>query len=83
MSRKLTIKIPVIVGSNGKWCANGVDGCLDPDWGFMAENLDGSLPSDKEPKWPAVERRYMVTATIEVPDEDAADVAADAVAEAT
>lgn len=85
MGRTVQIKIPVIVGSNGKWCANGYDSLKDPskdaDWGFMADSLDSSTPADKDPVWPAVERRYIVVATVEIPDETAATVEADDVIE--
>ena len=81
MGKMIEIKIPVLVGSNGKWCANGYDTVKNPDWGFMADTLD-SAGVDEPPKWPAAERRHIVTATVEVPDDAPAEILADAVAEA-
>jgi hypothetical protein len=67
MAKEITINIPLIVGSNGKWCANGYtstekDGV---DWAFMADNLE-----DESGNYPAAERRYMVTTVVVVPDEE-------------
>lgn len=74
MPKAIAIKIPVVVGSNGKWSAYGHDALNNPsedaDWGFMAENLDSSKPTDKEPIWPAAESRFIITATVFVPDEE-------------
>ena len=71
--KPLTIEIPVIVGSNGKWIAHGYDCMRDPDedvdWGFMSEHLDSSGPNDKDPIWPAAEKRFVVRATVYVPDD--------------
>lgn len=71
MPRKIEIAIPVLVGSNGKWSAYGYDSAKDPardvDWGLLADNLEGETP-DGEPIFPAVERRYIVRAVVEVPD---------------
>lgn len=79
MPKAITIEIPVVVGSNGKWTAYGHDGLRDPskdaDWGFMAENLDSSKPSDKDPIWPDAEARFVVRATVFVPDDEPAVVA--------
>lgn len=73
MPRKIEIAIPVLVGSNGKWSAYGYDSAKNPakdiDWGMLADNLDDAPHDAKEPSWPAVERRYIVRATVEVPDE--------------
>lgn len=78
MPKPITIEIPVVVGSNGKWSAMGHDGLADPrkdaDWGFMAENLDSSSPRDKDPIWPAAEARFIVRATVYVPDDEPAAV---------
>lgn len=67
MAKTITVEIPLLVGSNGKWCANGYtstskDGA---DWGFMADSL-----LDDDDKYPAAERRYIVRATVIVPDEE-------------
>ena len=67
MPRTITVEIPVLVGSNGQWCANGYtstekDGA---DWGFMQESL-----MDADDKYPGAERRYIVRATLLVPDEE-------------
>lgn len=81
--KRIEIAIPVIVGSNGKWCANGFDSVKDPakdaDWGFMADSLDSSGPNDREPVWPSAERRYIIRAFVEVPDEFAAEIVATSV----
>ena len=66
MARQITVEIPLLVGSNGKWCANGYtstekDGA---DWGFMVDSLEGD-----DGKYPSVERRYVVRATVLVPDD--------------
>lgn len=83
--KKIEIAIAVIVGSNGKWCASGFDSVKDPakgaDWGFMADSLDGSGPNDREPVWPSAERRYIIRAFVEVPDEVAAEVVASSIEE--
>lgn len=34
----------------------------------MSENLDSSEPGAKESIWPAVEKRFVVRATIYIPD---------------
>ena len=79
MPKPLTIEIPVVVGSNGKWHASGYDAMRDPrkdaDWGMMSESLDSSSPSDKDPIWPNAEKRFIVRATVFVPDDDAEVVA--------
>lgn len=62
----LVIEIPVIVGSNGKWCANGYTATAKDgaDWGFMADALEGD-----DGNYPNTEKRYVVRATVFVPDE--------------
>jgi hypothetical protein len=79
VSKAIEIEIPVIVGSNGKWTAYGHDSLRNPakdaDWGFMAENLDSSTPTDKDPIWPNAEARFVVRATVFIPDDEPAIVA--------
>lgn len=67
MPKTITVEIPLIVGSNGMWCANGYNANAKDgvDWGFMADNLEGN-----DGKYPAAERRYVVRATVLVPDEE-------------
>lgn len=68
MSKTVTIEIPLLVGSNGKWCASGYSSTAKDgaDWSFMSDCLGDD---------PSVERRYMVRATVTVPD-DAPEVVA-------
>lgn len=67
MPKTITVEIPVLVGSNGKWCANGYNKAAEQgiDWGLMADALEGD-----DRKYPSAERRYVVRATLLVPDED-------------
>lgn len=59
MTRTMTIDIPLLIGSNGKWCTMGPD----PDWGLLADSImDGR-------KDPAQSKRYMVRVKIPVPTE--------------
>ena len=64
--KTVTVEIPVLVGSNGKWCASGWNTAVEqgPDWGFMFDSLESDDGS-----FPATERRYVVRATLIVPDE--------------
>ncbi len=81
--KRIEITIPVLVGSNGKWCANGYDSMKNPaedaDWGFMADALDSSAPNQLQSEFPAVERRYLVRAVVVVPDAEPSSVDATAV----
>ncbi len=57
MARTMTIEIPVLMGSNGKWMSNGED----PDWGLLADCImDGGND-------PSQSRKYVVRVTLEVP----------------
>jgi hypothetical protein len=53
------------VGSNGKWYASGWNNSIaeGPDWGFMADSLEGD-----DGTYPLIDRHYIVTATVTVPD---------------
>lgn len=65
--RTVDVEIPVLVGSNGKWAANGYTSTKDDgaDWGVMADSLEGD-----DGKYPNAERRYVVRATLIVPDDE-------------
>lgn len=84
MPKKIKIRIPVLVGSNGKWYANGYDALKSPsedaDWGFMSDNLDSSPVGARESIWPAAEARFIVEAEVEIPDETPTSVIATSVA---
>ena len=66
-TKTMTIEIPVVVGSNGEWCANGYTSTKEdgPDWAFMVENLQGD-----DGKYPATHKHFIVRATVFVPDEE-------------
>lgn len=66
MAKTITVEIPLLVGSNGKWCANGYSSTEQngADWGFMADSLQND-----DMTFPSVERRYVVLATVLVPDD--------------
>ena len=72
MAKTITVEIPLIVGSNGKWCANGYTSTAEDggDWSFMEESLQ-----DEDGNFPAAQRRYVVRATVLVPD-DAPEIVA-------
>lgn len=59
MPRTMTINIPILIGSNGKWMTNGPD----PDWGLLADCI---MDDDKDPKQ---SKRYFVRVKIPVPTE--------------
>lgn len=67
MARTITIEIPVLVGSNGKWCANGYSKMAEHgvDWGLLADALEGD-----DGKYPGAEKRYVVRVTVLLPDEE-------------
>jgi hypothetical protein len=75
--KKIEIAIPVIVGSNGKWCTLGDHDGLH-DWSFMS----GALYDLDEPdSLPLNERRYIVRAIVEIPDEVVTELVATSVEE--
>lgn len=55
--RTITIRIPLLVGSNGKWAAQGSYSTEnDPDWDFMSEIADYEKPIPNETRcWVTVE----------------------------
>ena len=58
MPKTLTIEIPLLVGSNGKWSTMGPD----EDWGLMADCImDGSEDPEQS-------RRYKVRVTVDLPE---------------
>lgn len=57
MARTVTINIPILIGSNGKWMSNGPD----PDWGLLADCI---IDDDKDP---AQSKRYIVRVAVPVP----------------
>jgi hypothetical protein len=62
----IKIRIPVVVTADGKWGANGWQGCTDnaagePDWGYIEELCDFEKP-------PINPQRYFVEAVIDLPD---------------
>ena len=59
MPKQIEINIPVLVGSNGKWNTMGPE----PDWGIMADCI---MDGNEDPKQV---RKYMVRATVTVPDD--------------
>jgi hypothetical protein len=59
MTRTITIDIPVLIGSNGRWMSSGPD----PDWGLLADCI---MDDDKDP---AQSKRYIVRVKVPVPTE--------------
>ena len=59
---KKRIKIPLLVGSNGRWNTWGIREGERPDWACMADfiDIDGIYPAEK---------RYWVEVEIEFPKE--------------
>lgn len=39
-----TIRIPLIIDANGKWCAYGYSSATEPDWSMMDEAADSDAP---------------------------------------
>ena len=62
---KQKIKIPLLIGSNGKWTAWSSQDGLEPDWGCMGDCLDINGI------YPPTEKRFWVEVEIEVPIEEA------------
>lgn len=62
--RTKTIRIPMIIDANGKWCAYGYSSLAtgdDPDWDMMDEI------ADTEARLVNPQRKW-VTATVSLPD---------------
>lgn len=73
MSKTMEIKIPLLIGSNGKWCAYGHGQAGQPhdcdDWGMLADNLmDWPGEDNGNPTDPETSSKHYVTTTVEIPD---------------
>jgi len=65
MSATKTIRIPLIIDANGKWCAYGWTSVCEtqsPDWAMIDEIADNDNPL-------VCPQRYIVTVTLDVPTE--------------
>jgi hypothetical protein len=71
MPTTMKVKIPLMVGSNGKWSAYGHGELGEPhdcdDWGMIADNLL-EWPERGDPIAPDAMMKHYVTVEIEVPD---------------
>ncbi len=55
-----TIRIPLIIDANGKWCAYGYSSATEADWSMMDEVADSDAPLVcPQQKW--------ITVTVELP----------------
>lgn len=63
---QIEVKIALIVGDNGNWSANKFDG-QDTDWGFLSDAVGVYDKAKKEVVYQNVEKRYVVTALVDLP----------------
>lgn len=72
MAKTIKVRIPAVVGPDGKWCAYGYPGAMaDPDWSMVEEVADNGEPSYEY-------KRIWITAELPVPEIE--DIAGEVVA---
>lgn len=63
----IEIKLAVVVGDNGKYSADAYRG-EETDWGFLADSVGIWDEITREMIYPNVEKRYIVTTHVEIPE---------------
>lgn len=62
----MEIKIAVVVGDNGNYAVTKYRG-EDTDWGFASDSVGVYDKATHEVIYQAIERRYIITANVELP----------------